>query len=240
MNTGARTTGSVDTLVKVARYHLLDRVAYLWAPWTALAFAFTVDVVITGVLPSGHADHHWVGGLAAIYVVAFVLGLQSVTKGLSFGLTLGLSRRTYYQGTAFLAVALAAVTGTILTVLRAVEGATGGWGLSMDMFRVPYILDGSWYQAWLTSVVALTLLYLYGGWWGLVHRRWGLVGLIAFSAGQVTVLLAGAVATTWTHTWSDVGRFFTTLSALGLTALLAALTVVLAAGGFSTLRRVTI
>ncbi|WP_261570533.1 ABC transporter permease [Frankia gtarii] len=240
MNTGAPTTGSVDTLVKIARYHLLDRVAYLWAPWATLTFAFVVDVVVTGVLPSGHTDHHWVGGLGAIYVATFVVGLQSVTKGLPFGLALGLSRRTYYLGTVVLAVALAAVLGAVLTVLRAVEGATGGWGLSMGMFRVPYILAGSWYDAWLTSFVALALLYVYGGWWGLVHRRWGLVGLISFAAGQVTVLLAAAVAATWTHTWSSVGHFFTTLSAVGLTGVLAALAVVLMAGGFTTLRRVTI
>jgi hypothetical protein len=240
MSTESRPTGSVDTLIKIARYHLLDRVAYLWAPWSALVFAFVVDVVITGVLPSGHADHHWVGGLGAIYVVAFVVGLQSVTRGLPFGLTLGLSRRTYYLGTAVFAVALAVVTGAVLTVLRAIEGATGGWGLSMGMFRVPYILAGPWYYAWLTSSVVLALLYAYGGWCGLVHRRWGLVGVIAFAAGQVTVLLAAAVAATWTDAWSSVGHFFTTLSAIGLTGVLAALAVVLMAGGFTTLRRVTI
>src|SRR6201999_4296021 len=146
----------------------------------------------------------------------------SITKGLSFALALGLSRRSYYLGTALFAMGYAAFTATLLTVLRAIEGATGGWGLSMHMFRLPYILDGSWYAAWLTSFVVLTLLYVYGCWWGLVFRRWALLGLIAFSAGQVTVVLAGAVAATWTHSSSDVGHFFTTLSAVGLTGVLAA------------------
>jgi hypothetical protein len=236
----ARPAGPLGTLVAVARYLLLDRVAYCFAPWSALLFAFAVDIAIIGLLPTDHSENHWVGGLSAIYVATFVIGLQSVTKGLAFGLTLGLSRRTYYQGTAFLAVGFAVVTGTVLTALRALESATGGWGLSMRMFQVPYILAGPWYEAWLTSAVALTLLYVYGGWWGLVHRRWGLLGLIAFAAGQTTAVLAATVAATWTHTWSDVGHFFTTLSAIGLTGLLAALTIVLAAGGFTTLRRVTI
>jgi hypothetical protein len=241
VNTATRTPGLLDTLVKVARYHLLDRVAYLLVPWMTLGFAFTVDLIITAMLHSSDKDgSNWVGGLAAIYAVTFVVGLQSVTKGLTFGLALGLSRRTYYLGTAFLAVAFAAVVGTVLTVLRAVEGATGGWGVSMRMFRIPYILDGAWYEAWLTSFVVLALMYIYGGWWGLVQRRWGLVGLIAFGAGHVTVLLAGALATTWTHGWSDLGHFFTTLSAIGLTGILAALAVALTAGGFTTLRRVTI
>ncbi|OHV34130.1 MULTISPECIES: hypothetical protein [Pseudofrankia] len=240
MNTAAPTASTLRTAIKVARYHLLDRVAYLVAPGAGLVFAFTVDVIVVGLLPSSDQGDHSVGGLAAVCVVAFVIGLQSITKGLSFGLALGLSRRSYYLGTALLAVTYAAVTGVILTVLRAVEGATGGWGLSMRMFRLPYILDGAWYEAWLTSFVVLTLLYVYGCWWGLVYRRWSLIGLIAFSAGQVTVLLAGALATTWSHSWSDVGHFFTTLSAIGLTGVLAAVAVALMAGGFTTLRRVTI
>jgi len=40
--------------------------------------------------------------------------------------------------------------------------------------------------------------------------------------------------------WPAIGRFFTTLSTAGLTGLLAALTAVLLAGGYATMRRVTV
>ena len=90
------------------------------------------------------------------------------------------------------------------------------------------------------SFVVLTLLFTYGMWFGLVYRRWSLLGLAAFLAGQVAVLLIGALAATWTHAWHDVGHFFTALSAPGLAGVLAALTVVLLAGGFSTIRRLTV
>ena len=110
----------------------------------------------------------------------------------------------------------------------------------MGFFRVPYILDGPWYLTFLTSFVALTLFFVYGMWFGLVYRRWNLVGLVAFVAAQTTVLLIGALAATWSHAWHDIGHFFTALSAAGLTGLLAALAVVLLAGGFSTMRRLTI
>ncbi|HEY7010233.1 MAG TPA: hypothetical protein VH395_14890, partial [Jatrophihabitantaceae bacterium] len=115
-----------------------------------------------------------------------------------------------------------------------------GWGISMWFFRVPYILDGSWYLTWLTSFVAMTLLFVYGMWFGLIHRRWSLVGLAIFVAAQVTVLLVAALAVTWAHAWHDVGHFFTSLSAAGLTGLLAALAVVLVAGGFTAMRRITV
>jgi hypothetical protein len=88
--------------------------------------------------------------------------------------------------------------------------------------------------------VALTLLFVYGMWFGLVSRRWGLIGVVSFGAAQVIVLLVGAVLATWTHAWHDIGHSFAVLSATGLTGLLAALTLVLFVGGFATMRRVTV
>jgi hypothetical protein len=45
---------------------------------------------------------------------------------------------------------------------------------------------------------------------------------------------------TWTHVWAGTGRFFTALSAAGLTGLLAALTAALRAGGYATIRHATV
>jgi hypothetical protein len=230
----------MSTYLNVARYHLVQRVNYLVLPWAILAFVFAVDAAILAIAPAGHSSQRSVGGLASIFVIVFVLGLQSVARSLPFGLALGLSRRTYYLGTTLLALVLAAVAAVVITVGQAIERATGGWGISMGFFRVPYLLDGSWYLTWLTSFVVLTLVFGYGVWFGLVHRRWGLVGLFVFLAAQITVLLAGALAATGTHAWHEIGRFFLALSATGLTGLLAALTVVLLAGGFTTMRRLTV
>jgi hypothetical protein len=163
-----------------------------------------------------------------------------VARALPFGLSLGLSRSSYYRGTALLAIGLAAVAGVVTTVGQAIERSTGGWGMNMGFFRVPYILNGSWYTTWLVSFVILTLLFTYGMWFGLIYRRGNLLGLATFVAAQVTVLVIGALAATWTHAWHDIGHFFTALSAPGLAGVLAALTVVLLAGGFSTLRRLAV
>ncbi|HEY3941769.1 MAG TPA: hypothetical protein VGL60_04735 [Acidimicrobiales bacterium] len=226
--------------INVARYHLLQRFNYLALPWGMLAFVFGIDAVILALTPAGHDPNRYVGGLGSIFVILFVLGLQSVARSLPLGLALGASRRSYFLGTALLAVSMAAVFGLVLGVLQVVERATGGWGMSMGFFRIPYILQGPWYQTWLTSFVTFTLLFVYGMWFGLVFRRWSLVGLTAFIAGQIAVLLVGALTATWTHAWPSIGHFFTTLSALGLTGLLAALAAALLAGGFTTMRRVTV
>jgi hypothetical protein len=230
----------MTTYLNVVRFHLAQRFNYLILPWAVLAFVFGVDVFILAVTPAGDSSHRYVGGLASIFVIAFILGLQSVAQALPFGLTLGISRRTYFLGTALLATALAAIVALVATVGQAIERGTDGWGMSMDFFRVPYLLNGQWYLTALTSFVVLILMYAYGMWFGLVYRRWNLVGLMAFLAAQVVVLLVAALAATWTHAWHHLGHFFTALSAVGLTGLLAALTVVLLTGGFTTVRRLTV
>jgi hypothetical protein len=51
---------------------------------------------------------------------------------------------------------------------------------------------------------------------------------------------AGVLAVTWNHAWASVGHFFTSLSAAGLTGVLAALAIGLAIGGFAMIRRAAV
>ena len=228
----------MKTLVNVARYHLVDRLTYVALPWGIMAFSFLVNLVIATVLPSPQGNY--TGGLVTIYAFLLVCGALSMTRSLPFGLMLGVSRRTYYLGTALLIAALGVVYGLGLTALQALERATGGWGTGLHFFRVPWIMDGPWYQTWLTSFVLLVLFFLYGMWYGLVYRRWNVVGLVAFIAVQVLAVLVVVVAASVTHNWAGVGHFFITLTAPALTGVLAAVAVALGLGGLTTIRRVTI
>jgi hypothetical protein len=228
-----------STMVKVARFHLADRLSYTALPWAVLAFVFAVWLALAASA-KGYNTQIPTGALAAIYLFFLIAGALSIFRSLPFAFALGVSRRSYYAGTALLAVALAAVDGLALAVLQVIEQATGGWGVRLHFFRVAYILPGPWYLTWLTSFVGLALMFVYGMWIGLVYRRWNLPGLLAFLAAQVIVLVAGVVITSHAHAWPAVGHFFTTLSAAGLTGLLAALAVALLAGGYATMRRVTV
>jgi hypothetical protein len=101
-------------------------------------------------------------------------------------------------------------------------------------------MDGPWYETWLTSFVLLVLFFLYGMWYGLVFRRWSVPGLVAFIAAQIVVALLVVVAVSATHSWSGVGHFFTTVTALALTGVLAVVAVAMGLGGLTTIRRVTV
>jgi hypothetical protein len=134
------------------------------------------------------------------------------------------------------------VSGLVLTVLQAIERATGGWGLSLHFFRVPYLLNGPWYATWLTSAVVLFAVFVYGMWYGIANTRWGLLGTLAFIAVQALVVVAAAVTLSFEHghVWSSAHRSWAGLTALGLTGVIAALAVLLLAGGHATIRRATV
>ena len=229
-----------STVVNVARFHLADRLSYTALPWAVLAFDFIVWLALAASAGGGGSVQVPTGALAAIYLFFLIAGALSIFRSLPFAFALGVSRRSYYAGTALLAVSLAAVYGLALAVLQVIEQAASGWGVGLHFFRVAYIMPGPWYLTWLTSFVLLTLMFIYGMWFGLVYRRWNLLGLLAFAAAQVTIGVAGAVAAIQAHAWPAIGRFFTTLTAAGLTGLLAALTVMLLASGYATMRRVTV
>lgn len=230
----------MSTWIKVARYQMVQPMTYTVAPSAVLAFTFAVNAVVFALIPvSGHGGRYS-GGLMSLFIFLMVLGMQSIGRAMPFGLALGASRRSFYSGTALTGISTAFAFSLGVTVLQAIERATSGWGVSMYFFRVPYILNGAWYATLLTSFAGMSVLFVYGMWYGIVYRRWGLTGTLAFSAAQVLAALAGALAVTWWYSWSGVAGHLASLTALDLTGLLAALTVLLLAGGHATIRRAAV
>ena len=230
----------MNTWVSVARYQLTNRLGFVTLPWAILALDFLVAVGIVTSLPSSPGQPRYAGALASIYTVLLILGATSISVQLPFALALGASRRSFYAGTALVALAVAVVYGLALTVLQLFERATGGWGMNLHFFRVPYFLAGPWYLSGLTSFVGLALMLAWGMWFGIVYRRWSMVGLLSFIAVQVLALTAVLLIIAGANAWHSVSHFFTTLTIEGLTGLLAALTAVLLAGGYATVRRLTV
>jgi hypothetical protein len=227
----------VNAMIKVARYQLVTPVMFLGLPWAALAAVFAVNAAQGG-------GGNFRAGLAVIFLLFFVTGVQRIGRWLPFGLALGATRRSFYAGTALLGVSMSLVSGLVIAGLQAIERATGGWGLSITFFRVPYVLNGPWYATWLTSFVGLSALFVYGMWYGILNRRWGMLGLLAFIAVQVLVALAVSFACSRAGAGPlrlrPAGVYPATLTALELTGVIAALTVVCLAGGHATIRRVTV
>jgi hypothetical protein len=230
----------MTTWIKVARFHLVDRFSYTAMPWAVLAIAFVINLALADAEGGGGSAQVATGAVAAIYVFFFAVGILNIGQSLPFAFALGVSRRSYYAGTVLLAVSLAAIYGLGLSVLQVIEQASRGWGVGLHFFRVAYILPGPWYLTWLTSFVLLALMFVCGVWVGLIYRRWGMLGLLTFAVPVVAALVVGVVAISHAQAWPALGQFFTTLSTAGLTGLLALLVAVLVAGGYATMRHVTV
>ncbi len=229
----------MNTWIKVARFQLADRLSYTALPWGILGVNFAIWYVLAGSFGGGGAQVP-AYSVCAIYVVYLFVGMFSMFRSLPFAFALGVSRRAYYSGTVLLAAGLSAIYGLLLTLLKVLEEVSDGWGVGLHFFRVSYILSGPWYLTWLTSFIGLTLMFLYGMWIGLVFRRWGLLATMSFATAQVAAALIGVIIVSSSHAWGSVGHFFTAISAAGFTGLLAALAAVLLAGGYATMRRVTV
>jgi len=102
---------NISTWIKVARYHMADRISLTLGPWGILVFDFAVFLAVVAMMGPARHPQSQSGALAAIYVCFLVLGALSIFRALPFGLALGVSRRSYYAGTTLLALVLAAVYG---------------------------------------------------------------------------------------------------------------------------------
>jgi hypothetical protein len=230
----------MNKISTVARLHLVDRFSYTWLVWGVLAFVFAMNAALFAVIPLTQPTGNFTGALITIYIFMTVIGIQAATRFLPFAFTLGVSRRTYYLGTVALVVGLTAIYSVILTVLWGMEKATDGWGVQMNFFGVPWILDGPWYQVLITNFVLLTLTFLAGLWSGLIHRRFGLVGTVVFLGAATLLVVGGVVLITWGQWWPAVGAFLADLDILAASGMLAIVAAVVALGGYATIRRVTV
>jgi len=231
---------SAANLVKVARLHLVDRFSYTWMVWGLMAFIFAINVAIFAVIPLTQPAGDFTGALISIYIFMAVIGVQAATKFLPFAFTLGVSRRTYYLGTVLLVVGLCLVYAVVLTVLWWVEGLTGGWWMQLHFFRVPWILDGPWYQVLITNFVLLTLVFVFGLWAGLIYRRFALIGSVVFFACLSLIVVLGVMVITWRGAWVAFGSFVANLDILAASSLVAVLAVLAGLGGYLTIRRITV
>lgn len=174
----------MNTMINVARYHLVQPVLFVALPLAMLAFLFAVNAARGGST--------WRDGLAVIFLYFFIMGVQRAGgRWLPFGLTLGATRRSF------------------LRWYRAARGVT-----------VPRLRPGDSRAAGHRAGDRRL---------GTVHRL--IPGAVSPERG---------IAVAFARAWSGVGGPHPGLSALGLAGAVAALTVVILAGGHATIRRATV
>ncbi|WP_138760939.1 hypothetical protein [Modestobacter altitudinis] len=230
----------MNRVVAVARMQLVHPALSIGIPWAIVASSFAINLAIWGLgdVASRTSGEATTGGLASLYITVLVVFTQSVTQMFPFAMGLSLSRRHFYLGTALSAAIQSVGYGLALTVLAAIEGATGGWGMQLH-FWAPGSMDvGNPVLQFVVFTVPMLACASVGIGIGVVFKRWGAAGLYALTL--LTLLLSGAVAVyaTWQKTWGDIWSRLGDLSTASVAiALPAAIAVAVGALAYLGLRR---
>lgn len=227
-------------ILPVIRLHLVNWPAAIGWPWGILASSFLVNLAIFYSTRDQLPDDPQTGGVLSIYVVVAVAYTQAITQVFPFALGLGVTRRVFYAATTLLLLAESLLYGVLLYLGKLIENATGGWGISLSFFGVPFLTTGNPLAQILIYTVPFTVFGGIGLCTTLVFKRWGLNGFYTLTIATL-LTLGGLVALfTWRGYWPAIGHWFADQSPLvlfaGWPALLA---LVLAGTGFLTIRRAT-
>jgi hypothetical protein len=204
-------------VLQAARLHLIHPAVMLGIPALVVGVSFALNLATWHLTPAGEDDGGFTGGVAALYITVLVVFTQAVTQLLPFAMGISFSRRSFYLGTALIAVAQSLAYGVALSVLVAVENATEGWGARMS-YWAPGIFEVAdpVLQVFVSGAPMLACAFV-GVAIGVVHQRWGQAGTWGLIIGS-TVLAGGLVLLiSWLDAWRAVGDWFTDQSTATLT-----------------------
>jgi hypothetical protein len=229
----------MNRVLQAARLHLIHPLVILGIPWVIVAISFAISLAIWSLTPAGEQDGGFTGGVLALYVTVLVVYVQAVTQLLPFAMGVSLSRRTFYLGTALVAVVQSLFYGIAIAALVAIENATDGWGAGMN-FWAPglFEVDNPVLQVLASGAPMLALAFVGVG-TGIVQKRWGQAGTWGLIIATMVVFGVAAIVVSWLDAWSSVGSWFAGQSVATLTiGLPAVLALAVALVAFPGIRRV--
>lgn len=231
----------------VVRLHLTNPWTTIILPWLIMGVILLGNLAIwwlimsntpTAELADVREGLGYSGASTYIFVYIMVVAVQAISVTFPFALGYGVTRRDYYLGTALTFVGLSAMFSAGLTILAAIEEATGGWGLGGRMFTTFYYGDG-WPQRLFIYFAAFLFFFSVGMAAASIWVRWKANGLIAFFVGLGVVVIGGAALLTLTSNWPAFGSFFAHAGFVGSFAWSLVVSAIAAVGGFFVLRRAT-
>ncbi|GGM49455.1 hypothetical protein GCM10011608_38020 [Micromonospora sonchi] len=229
----------MNRALTVARLQFVAWPLVVGWPWGILASSFLINLAIFASI--GDADPEpTTGGLASIYIVMFIACVNVIIQEFPFAMGLGMSRRSFYLGSLLHFVGQAIVYAGVLHLLSVVEKATGGWGLDLTFFGLPFLLVENPVLRYLAFAIPFLLLGFLGFAIALVFKRWGINGMLTLSTAAFVGIGGLAALTTWRGWWPAIGGWFADQSGgallVGWPALLA---LPLAAVSYLIIRRAT-
>jgi len=225
-------------ILDVARMHTVAWVAQIAWPWGIMGISLAVNILIFASIDEASPGKTSTGGLSSLYIVTAIVAAVSISQVFPFALGMGVTRRTFYTATVLVNVVQALVYGVLLYLLNLIEGGTGGFGIGLHFFRVPYIDVSNGLLQILVYAVPFLFLNFLCIFAAVLLVRFGTNGLYAAGAAAILVFgLLGALIT-WQGWWGDIWHWLSTQHQasllVGWPALIAALAAI---GGMAAIRK---
>lgn len=222
---------------KVMRLQLVNRWIFIGVPLMVLGGSLLLVILLGLVIPN---DGVMITGAAQAPLWYFiVVGVQALSLTFPFSQAMSVTRRDYFLGTTATFTVFSLVFGVIFLTLALIERATGGWGVDVLVFDIPWLVNAGWLPA-VMAVAALGLvMFLVGFWMATIYKRWGTVVIVAISLGLGLVLVGVIALITYFQWWTSVFTWMLGQTPMSVAGWSLILIVALSAGSFLTLRKVT-
>lgn len=225
----------------VVKLQLRDK-TMLYMPWMIVSISFVVNVLIAVFLAADNqTEGIHTGGLASLYVYMLVAGLVLPPQTFPFALGLGVRRKDYFWGTTAVMAAISALFSLLLLLLSFIEeDLTGGWGVNLHFFKLPYLNDGPVFaQLWIFFSCQLHMFYL-GFAIAAVYRRLGKKGLWTLALVSFVVFTIASYVCTYFGWWGDIFGWLAAHTAFELSLYAFVGAVIYAGISYALLRRATV
>ncbi len=232
----------------VVRLHFVNRLTYLVLPWIILGSAFVITLAIWWILRSvgvttgvdGQANSaQFSGALFSIFIYLLVAAVMAINLTFPFALGFSVTRRDFYLGTALAFAVTSALNAVALSVLAAIEQATGGWGLNGLLFTVLWAGGGTVAEHAFTFFAVQLFFCFVGAAIATVYMRWRIAGMVAFWVIGGVALVGGFALATYTASWPAIGAWIAAAGTTGLAAWSLLLSALAGVAGYIVLRRAT-
>ncbi|MFT3797922.1 hypothetical protein [Microbacterium sp.] len=225
--------------LNVVRMQLINRQTFIWIPLIILGGAVALSIAVYAILAAaGIDDVVKAGGAASAPLWYFVaLGIGALSYTFPFSQAMSVTRREFFLGTMLTAVGASALLAILFILGGLIEQATHGWGLNGYIFYLDWIWVSGPLAAGFTYFSAAMLLFTTGFGFATVYKRFGPLGLTLTFLGLAVLLVAVLWVVAWSAAWVSAIEWILTQGALGLALWGLALTVVIAAASYLTLRR---
>ena len=199
----------IGTVVKM---HAKDRWSWFYIPWLILLSSFLINLVIGYFLRNVEDSGITTGGLMSIFVYMFFAGLFVLYQTFPFALGFSVRRTDYFLGTTAMVGLTAFSVSLLLIVLGLIEQATGGWGVKLNFFHMPFLEEMSVFGKFLLYFWTLLHLYAMGFVITSIHRRFGRNGMYIFFLALFLIVSAIALYASMQNWWVQLYEWVTQFS----------------------------